>query len=212
MRLKGVEAGMRMIDVFSGFGGQSEAMLNHGWEVKRIDNNMLLNMVPNITIQDAQSFLDECKLLVEAYGLPYLDYLHFSPPCLEFSNAYNSPKTRASRNGEEYKPSLDLIYICLEIIDTLKPRFWSIENVLGAVPYFEPILGPYRQHIGPYYYWGTFPLVSMPKDWRPPKKNESDPGPSNPLRANFRAIIPYEISNAFRCAIESQLQLTYWFK
>ena len=36
-----------MLDLFSGLGGASEAMLNHGWDVLRIENNPELALVPN---------------------------------------------------------------------------------------------------------------------------------------------------------------------
>jgi len=202
---------MNMIDVFSGLGGMSESMIINGWDVKRIDNNILLNSIPNTTIQDVQEFYDECVIMVEAFGRPKLDFLHFSPPCLNYSNAYNAPKNEARMRGEEYLPDMSLLHLCLEIIELLKPRYWCIENVVGAAEFFEPIIGPYRQKIGAFCFWGTFPKVVMPKDWRPERKNSFDPGPSNPLRANFRAMIPFEISQAFRLAIENQKQLTYWF-
>ena len=201
---------MRMIDVFAGFGGQSKAFLAAGWDVLRIDNNPLLSAVPNMRIQDAQAFRDECKILVEAHGRPDLDYLHFSPPCLEFSNGYNGPKYKALRAGVEYNPSMDLLELCLEIIEILQPRFWSIENVVGAIKYFEPYLGRHRVKIGSFVYWGNFPMPSVGK-YKPPRKNTNDTGPGNPLRANYRAMIPYEISDMFRKAIEEQKSLTYWF-
>ena len=201
---------MNMIDVFAGLGGQSEGFLINGWNVRRIDNNMLLQNIPNMTIQDAQEFLEECKVMVDAFGIPKLDYIHFSPPCLEFSNAFSSPKIKAKNAGLIHKPNMELVHICVEIVKLLKPRFWSIENVVGAIEYFEPILGPYRQRINSYVYWGNFPYVIMPPDWKYEKKNSYDPGPSNPLRANYRALIPLQISEAFREAIECQTQLSEW--
>ena len=41
---------MKVLDLFSGLGGASEAMLSNGWEVQRIENNMLLKGVPNTNI------------------------------------------------------------------------------------------------------------------------------------------------------------------
>ena len=201
---------MNMIDVFSGFGGRSEAFLSNGWEVLRIDNNPLLSAVPNIRIQDVKDFLQDCKLLVETHGLPTLDYLHMSPPCLEFSNAYSAPKSKAIRANIPYEPSMELFEICLELIDVLKPRYWSIENVVGSIKYIEPYIGKHRLKIGPYVYWGNFPHPSV-NGYIPPKKSARDKGPSNPLRSNYKAIIPYPISDMFRKAMEAQKSLTYWF-
>jgi site-specific DNA-cytosine methylase len=41
---------MKMLDLFSGLGGASEAFVRAGWEVMRIENNPLLSEVPNTEI------------------------------------------------------------------------------------------------------------------------------------------------------------------
>jgi len=42
-------------------------------------------------------------------------------------------------------------------------------------------------------------------------KKDDSAWSSDPLRANKRALIPYEISNACREAIENTKTLDYWF-
>ena len=50
---------MKMLDLFSGLGGASEAMLANGWEVLRIENNPELALVPNTKIMCIYAFYDK---------------------------------------------------------------------------------------------------------------------------------------------------------
>lgn len=203
---------MKMIDFFAGLGGMSEAFVNDlDWKVLRMDNNQLLNNVPHMVIYDIKKFLEDLKTKIVEYPFPeIIDYIHFSPPCLEFSNAYNAPASIAKREGLEYNPDMSLLEASIEIIDILQPRFWSIENVIGSIKYFTPYLGKPKQIIGSYVFWGNFPMLDIDID-SIPRKNTNDKGPSNPLRANYRALIPFQISEAMKNTIESQKTLTYWF-
>ena len=59
---------MKMLDLFSGLGGASEAFLQNGWEIKRIENNMLLKGVPNTTIMDVVQFEQQLESYIAQYG------------------------------------------------------------------------------------------------------------------------------------------------
>ena len=201
---------MKMLDIFAGLGGMSEAFLMHGWEVHRIDNNMLLNSVPNMTIQDVKDFKRDLEEKIALYGRPELDYVHGSPPCMEFSTGFNAPGPTAQREGKDFTPSLELVEIFMQIIDLIQPRYWSLENVRGSIKHLKPLLGEPRQIIDGMVFWGSFPTMDM-GGYKSQYKKNHDPGPSNPLRANYRALIPFDVSNRMRIAIESQKQLTYWF-
>ena len=48
---------------------------------------------------------------------------------------------------------------CLRLIDQIRPRYWVIENVKGAVFWFKPHLGRPRYVCNPYYLWGFFPDI-----------------------------------------------------
>jgi len=202
---------MKMLDVFAGLGGMSESFLMHGWEVHRIDNNMLLKSVPNMTIQDVRDFVTDLERKIDEYGIPEIDYVHLSPPCLEFSTAYNAPGPTAQRENREFIPSLELVEISIKIVKLLQPRYWSLENVKGSIKHLKPLLGEPRQIVDSMVFWGSFPIMDMGGYKPQHKKDKYDPGKKNPLRANYRALIPYDVSNRMRIAIESQKQLTYWF-
>ena len=97
----------KMLDLFSGLGGASEAMTRSpNWEVMRIENNELLNQVPHTEIVCVKKFLKELKSLI-ADGFILDDALTLiwaSPPCTEFSLAYSSPQSIARREGRDYQP------------------------------------------------------------------------------------------------------------
>ena len=76
---------MKVLDLFSGLGGFSEAFLRAGDEVARVENNPLLSEVPNTSIECVRQVRDR---LVEykQKGLPIrdIDVVLASPPCYEF--------------------------------------------------------------------------------------------------------------------------------
>lgn len=204
--------GKKILDLCSGLGGASEAFLNAGWEVKRIENNMLLKNVPNTVIMDIFQLEQTIKILIEETpDFEQIDFVWASPPCTDFSVAYSSPRSVAQRNGEEYYPAkaIEMVECCKRIIDMIQPRFWVIENVSGAATWLNDILGKPTQIVGPFYFWGKFPHIHMPKDWKH-SKFTNDTWSSDPLRANRRALVPYEISEAFRVALGEQKSLFYF--
>ena len=189
-----------MLDLFAGFGGQSQAFLNAKWDVLRIDNNPLLQDVERMIIMDVV----KCTPF-NLCGHP-IEYVHASPPCLEFSTAYDAPRARAFRAGiTDYQPDLTLVLEAIRIIKQLKPRYWSIENVKGAIKYLKPILGEPQLIVGAWVYWGNFPRFD-PSKLELPNKSEQDKRHS-PLRANHRAHIPLNVSSAFLDAITDQKSL-----
>jgi hypothetical protein len=196
---------MKVLDLFSGLGGFSEAFLRSGDEVVRVENNPLLSEVPNTSIEDVRAMRDRL-LEFKQSGQPIrsIDLVVASPPCLEFSMAYSSPRSVANRNGEEWNPSMELVEITLEIIQLLSPRWWVIENVIGSISYFEKIgLVPHQIH-GACVFYGNFPKFSTPSM---KTKAEKDSWHGDPLRMNKRALIPLELSMALRKAIISQKTL-----
>jgi len=192
-----------MVDLFSGLGGASQAMVDSpGWHVCRIENNSLLSEVPHTVMADVAIV---AKSVHANPGFERLDLIWASPPCTDFSGGYMSPKSIASREIglDNYKPDLDLMLAAKEIIDITKPKYWVIENVIGSIQYFKEYLGEPRMIIGPYVLWGNFPLFDLEKSEIVPKRKK-DPGSRDPLRSNKRAKVDYLISERLRLAIENQ--------
>jgi hypothetical protein len=135
---------IRAVDLCCGNGGMTRGMLAAGFEVVGVDVVARPGYPASLILADVRE-LDAAQL-----GRP--EYVHASPPCTRFSlaraNRATDPPTEAD---------LDVLRACLRIIDQLKPRFWSVENVRGAVKWFRPILGEPRLRHGPFYLWGNFP-------------------------------------------------------
>tara|TARA_R110000751_G_C13779688_1_gene480912 strand:+ start:2034 stop:2630 length:597 start_codon:yes stop_codon:yes gene_type:complete len=189
-----------MLDLFSGFGGASEAMVQDStWSVLRIDNNPLLSGVPNTHIMDIHDLTPLSKVGMQ------MDLIWASPPCRDFSSGYSSPKSIWCREHgiESYQPNMELLEAALRIIEIVKPKYWVIENVAGSIRYFEEYLGEPRQIIGPYVLWGNFPIL----DCNPEEieaKSSKDVHSSNPLRSNYKAKVDIHISRTLKETIESQ--------
>ena len=204
----------RIIDFYSGLGGASEAFVQDGrYQVARIDNNLDLKDVAGVDrlyITNIQNLAPEDVEIL--YGKA--DLMIFAPPCTEFSLAYNAPRSIASRAGKlkEYKPDMSHLVKALEIIKHCKPKYYIIENVQGAVRYFEEYLGEHTQQIGPFYLWHNLPLLSLNTEDRKKlstHKSDSDVWSTHPLRANIKAKWPIELSQALLMSF-SQPTLEEW--
>lgn len=200
----------KMLDLFSGLGGASESMVQSSrWEVSRIENNHALNFVPHTTFICVKKLNMQIKQQMRIdRPSNRIDLIWASPPCLEFSNAYGAPAPIAKREGKKFTPNLDLITAATEIIGLLEPKYWCIENVVGSIKHLTPILGAPRLIIGSYVLYGNFPLFEVKDDF--PTKAEKDVWSNDPLRANKKAKIPYELSHALREAIETQTSIIDW--
>jgi site-specific DNA-cytosine methylase len=191
-----------MLDLFSGLGGASEAFIQNGWTVIRIENNPKLQHIPKTFDLDVLDWKNWITLLPDK-----IDLIWASPPCLEFSQAFNAPKSIAKREGRDFEPDLNALKAAIEIIEHYDPTFWCIENVVGAKEHFKPLLGKPRQIIESFMLWGNFPYLHMDKGFKHLKK---DVGSNNPLRSNYRAIIPFEISFELYSTIKNQTTLLRW--
>jgi hypothetical protein len=196
-----------MLDLYSGLGGASEAFVQAGWNVIRIENNPDLQYIPKTYDIDVIK-LSQNKTILESWEKQFgkIDLIWASPPCTEFSNGFNSPKSRAIRAGEDYFPDMRHVHAALEIIRYFDPTYWVIENVYGASPYFQPLLGKPRQIVEPFLLWGNFPYLHL-KDF---KHKKIDKGSGHKLRSNYRALIPFELSFELFETIRCQKTLWEW--
>lgn len=196
---------LRVLDLFSGLGGFSEAFVLAGDEVVRVENNPLLFEVPCTTPQDVLAMRDRLHLY-HAQGEPIREYdvLLAGPPCREFSLAYSSPRSIAHRQGDEFHPNMELLEATLDIIRITKPRYWVIENVVGSAEYFAKFDLEVRQKHGPHLLYGNFPMFQC---GHLPTKASKDKTSTDPLRANHKALIPFELSLQLRKAILEQTTL-----
>jgi hypothetical protein len=122
----------------------ADGMLSAGFRVLGVDIVARKGYPAPLLLQDVRT--------LERDLLPAASWVHASPPCQRFS------KARASRVSDPPTDAdCDILRACLDLRDDIKPRFWTVENVSGAVALFEPYLGKPRFQHGPFYLWGCFP-------------------------------------------------------
>jgi len=109
-----------------------------------------------------------------------------SPPCTEFSDA-NPRVDHATK-----RPSLALVVATLELVAKLRPRWWILENVRGAIPF----LGIPVQKIGPWCLWGHFPHIDATYRTQVYRKKHGA------QTAAARAAIPGDLSRALLRSVE----------
>lgn len=198
---------MRVLDLYSGLGGFSEAFVRSGDEVLRVENNPLLSEVPHTTMQDVRAMAERLHVF-HAQGQPIREYdvLLAGVPCDEFSFGFHAPQAQAARRGEyeDYQPDMTDLECALDIIRITKPRYWIIENVIGSIRHFAKYGLEPRMIVGSHVLYGNFPMFAQIQI---PTKAERDTGPSDPLRKNKRGQIPLALSIAIRTAMLEQTTL-----
>ena len=195
-----------ILDLFSGLGGWTQAFMNNEkYDVHRYDSDPWLADIDNTNILDLSRH--------KVGSVKPLKLLIGSPPCYEFSEAYDAPRVRARRNGEPFTPSMDLIEAFIEHRDRMKPEWWLMENVKGSIPDITPILGEPRQIIGPFVLWGNFPLLDISEsELKLIKKHKRQAGDKyrwSEHRSSYRAFIPMPMSAAIKRSIESPTLLRW---
>ncbi len=173
-----------VIDGCAGLGGASKPMRDRGWKVLTLDNDPRFG---TDIVADIRTW--------QWHGRrPDLAWL--SPPCNEFAREF----LPWCRTGQ--KPDLSIVLGCKRFIDQVNPRYWVIENVKGALKWFEPILGKPSYVCNPYYLWGFFPDISH-------VRVSSNKERLSSTRSAERALIPYRLGEALAIAIEQSQQLPF---
>lgn len=198
------------IDLFSGLGGAAASFDDDpSWTTIKIDNNpILLEHNRGLIIMDLAQVDDVIHALTlmlrkiaDEHGIEKV-VLWMSPPCTEFSYANQSRPAN---------PDLTLLDACREYVNRVQTDFWIIENVQGAEPTFtDELERTPTQQIGSVYLWGHFPLIPIRTrdSW---KHRKLEAKGTRELRPNFRALIPYPISEGLKTAIDHQQRLdAYW--
>ncbi len=193
----------QMLDLYSGLGGASEAFyLSEDWNTIRVENNPLLKGVPETW------FVDVLELGPGSFPYCEFDLIWASPPCREFSQAYAAPGPLAKRLGKDFEPDMTLVEKAAELVEMWSPKWWVIENVIGSIPHFEKIGLRPRQIIGPFVLYGNFPFIALDRELNlRDHKAKNDVWSGDPLRTNYKAKIPLEISRGLLEAIDTQKTL-----
>lgn len=169
---------LRVIDLFCGLGGFSQAFRDSGHNVIGLDI-----IPPADLIVDIRQYQGERGSF---------DVVLAAPPCDEFARE----SMPWCRTGKE--PSVDLVRETLRIVNEIKPRVWLMENVRGAEKYITP-LAPPMFRIGWRLFWGEFPDFYAPPETRTKESMSSS-------AKRERAKIGYPISLAVCLAAEKHCQ------
>lgn len=159
---------MKVLDLFAGLGGWSEAFKDRGHEVFRVDNNPAFDVELNKDIFE-----------LKHNDIPWQpDIILASPPCERFSvmvigrywTIDHKPKT------EDAKLALDLAMHTVDVIKFFQPKYWVIENPRAKLRrFYEEVEGledrrtvTYCQlgekFMKPTDLWGGFPpSLELPK-------------------------------------------------
>lgn len=172
-----------MVELFSGSGAVAAEFAANGWRCATIDMDAGR---PASIVGD----VGRLPLAPAASGARAVEFLWGSPPCTEFSTA------AAGRPRLERRPSLELIFATLRAVAWLRPRFWILENVVGAIPY----IGVPAQKVGPWCLWGYFPLLAVDVAMQTHRKGAA-------TTAARRAAIPADLAAAVRRAVERGLSV-----
>jgi hypothetical protein len=198
------------IDLFSGLGGASSAFAGTEWKVIRIDSNPeVAQEVRGTWILDMMDLANVIAVLdAHLYGVDVSElFVWASPPCINFSDA------DPDRDTKDH--DLTLLENTQALIYHLNNRYnltgYIIENVRGAVRAFEPVLGPYRQRIGPFFLWGRFvPIACIDAETHRHRKPFNSTNSRTHLRSNIHAKIPYALSESLKKSLEQQWSLLRW--
>jgi hypothetical protein len=192
---------MDVLDLFSGLGGFSQAFLDRGHRVLRIDNDARFQDIPHTVIMDVRHYKPD----------HHFDVVLASPPCTEFAPWAMPASWHPDRNPT---PSLELVEEAIRVIRSARPRFWVIENVRGSVRFLRPILGrPVCR--SPQYLWGEFPILYQTgmnvgkNNGRLPVGKGKETLPPGPMRPAIRSKIPLVLSMSLCLAMEAFYSTDY---
>ena len=169
---------MKVLDLCCGRKGVTREFQKAGHEVVTVDINPKFN--PDI-------IADINNLHLESPG--DYDLIWASPVCNEYTKVA-LPASWKCNGGKHTPPDMRLFLNCYRIIRYLNPRYWVIENVRGAVPYFHLVLGKPTKRIGSRILWGDFPIFDTS-----PKHGKWKLSPTED-RSEIRSEIPAGISKA----------------
>ena len=196
----------KMLDLCCGLKGASQPFIDSPyWDVFTVDIEEVFK--PDLVI-DVRVLRDRIKeqLGVSDFIRSGIDLIWCSPPCVEFY------KVLAPFHKDDYgnEPDLSILEACKDIIDLLAPKYWIIENTQCGSIFINPVLGNYRQKIGPFFLWGNYPLLSckIPKN----HKAQNDTWSTNPMRSNIKAKIPSVVGENLIDVIRFQNNLTAYFE
>jgi len=200
---------MKVLDLFSGLGGFSQAFKDRGHKTVTVDwlekfNPTIVIDIRNLQIQDLKRF-------------GKFDVILASPPCETFSLMSINKHWKNRKPSKEAKEQIRLVAHTINLILSLYPRFWFLENPRGMMvnvlgkPQATITQCQYgRRFMKPTYFWGVFPKGFKPKrcyrgqDCHTKAPRGSRTGIQGFMTREEKAKIPYNLSLAICKACEKE--------
>lgn len=134
-----------ILDLCGGTGGWSRPYLDAGYDVRLItlpnDDARLWPSQPSETARLPKGFNDIADYIGNVHGILA------APVCTYFSGS----GACHPRTDEQILGGLSLVDACLRIIQTVKPKFWAMENPVGKL---RKWIGPPKMNFHPCDYAG----------------------------------------------------------
>lgn len=184
---------MKAVDLFCGRGGWTRGLLDAGFDVTGYD----LEPQPDYPARFVQA--DVRQLSAADLGEPAV--IVASPPCTGFS-LVNASRLKGDR---PHAADLELLLHAVRLVAEARPRFWAIENVRGALAWWNPALGTPSLKAPPFYLWGFFPPFLLERARLAPKRNGWYKGKRYEKAASVSAEIPAELARPFAEACAAAL-------
>ena len=122
-------------DIFCGAGGFSEGFRHQGYRISfAVDIWRPATQTFKLNHPDCEVWRADVRV-IDPSTLPRVDVVVGSPPCVEFSYA----KGASRRNP---LAGLTLVRRFFDIVETLKPRAWVMENVPALQSYVHALTPP----------------------------------------------------------------------
>lgn len=214
---------LRVLDLFAGLGGWSQAFRARGHRVTTLDIEPAFQ--PTVCV-DILAVTPQ-----QLGGADAFDVVLASPPCTGFSVAsigHHWTKTRDHNHvpkTQEARQAVSIVQATLSLIAALRPRYWFLENPRGKLRKL-PFMKPHRRvtvgycaygqtYQKPSDIWGRFPAAWRPKPLCEPGSpcheaaprgskfgvqgvQPTGPGPTGLSKAQqiaaLRAIVPHALS------------------
>lgn len=199
---------MRVVDLFSGLGGFSQAFVDRGHDVLRIEYDERFLQIPHTSIANVLDLVPDDLWSIQ---MGYPEIILAAPPCNHFSIAAVSHHwNKDGTPTEKTQKQIDLVRHTIKLIEDVSPKYWILENPRGMMrrvlgkPNKTIMMAAYgKEAYKPTDLWGVFP----PIDWLMPMKWEKAPrgsslgvqGYNDPAET---AKIPYDFSLAVCLAAE----------
>jgi len=199
---------MKVIDLFSGLGGASQAFLDRGHKVQRFDNDPKFTEIPNTTIIDVREII--------GMNLKGIKIVLAGFPCNCFSILANHITWPKGIPRDETKKMIVFVRELKDWLEQSEAEYYIIENPMGMMRRAD-VLGRPNAHVNwadyhndpekpkkPTDLWGRLPPFErlLPFNWERAPRGSNKGIQKTGLSVEERSLWPYEFSLAVCLAVE----------